>query len=165
MSISIEIGTEGVRIGGINRGKILKINTHDIKIGLMDGNVITVQRVDMREPDFDEGDEVDIYKDGKDYFLKRVGDLPAAATKTSRGVRKINKNLFVWLGAFLLGIVGGDRFMRGQTGMGFAKMFLWPFTLGIWFYVDLFIAVVKAYGTAYGRYKDISFDAQGKYTR
>lgn len=31
--------------------------------------------------------------------------------------KKINKHIFVWIGNFLVGHFGVDRFMRGQIGM------------------------------------------------
>ncbi|MBS9337055.1 TM2 domain-containing protein [Fructobacillus parabroussonetiae] len=58
----------------------------------------------------------------------------------------INKQLFVWVGAFALGGLGVDRFMRGQIGLGIAKLLFNWLTLGIWHLVDFIIAVTKAYG-------------------
>ena len=36
--------------------------------------------------------------------------------------KRFNKNLFVWVFAFLLGELGIDRFMRGQVGLGVLKL-------------------------------------------
>lgn len=77
--------------------------------------------------------------------------------------KSMNKHLFVWVGAFLFGGFGADRFMRGQVGMGIFKLLFNWVTLGIWSLVDWIIAVVKAYGGAYGNGEEIVFDASGHY--
>lgn len=77
----------------------------------------------------------------------------------------IDKNLHVWIFAFLLGGFGLDRFMRGQIGIGVAKLLLNWLTLGIWALVDWIIAMVKAYGSSYGQDRDFSFDQKGKYMK
>ncbi|MBS9335341.1 TM2 domain-containing protein [Fructobacillus sp. M1-10] len=59
----------------------------------------------------------------------------------------INKHVFVWVGAFALGGLGVDRFMRGQIAIGVLKLLFNWLTLGIWHLVDFIIAVVKAYST------------------
>ena len=57
--------------------------------------------------------------------------------------KTVNKHLFVWLGSFLFGGFGVDRFMRGQIGMGICKLlFNWA-TLGIWSFVDWIVALVR----------------------
>lgn len=81
------------------------------------------------------------------------------------GYKRVNKHLFVWLGAFLLGGFGVDRFMRGQVGLGLAKFFCNWLTLGIWGLVDWIIAAVKAYGEAFGTSEEIVFDPTGAYIR
>ncbi|MDP9806711.1 TM2 domain-containing membrane protein YozV [Trueperella bonasi] len=78
----------------------------------------------------------------------------------------MNKHLFVWLGAWFAGAFGVDRFMRGQVGMGLFKLLIGSWiTLGIWPLVDWIIAMVKAYGQAYGHGDDIVFAANGAYIR
>lgn len=80
-------------------------------------------------------------------------------------VKDINKNVYVWLYAFLLGGFGVDRFMRGQIGVGVAKLLLGWMTLGIWGFVDWVIAMVEAYGSShFGKAREIRF-INGKYAR
>ena len=80
-------------------------------------------------------------------------------------VKDINKNVYVWLYAFLLGGFGVDRFMRGQIGVGVAKLLLGWMTLGIWGVVDWVIAMVEAYGSShFGKAREIRF-INGKYAR
>ena len=69
---------------------------------------------------------------------------------------KINKHLFVWVGTFLFGGLGVDRFMRGQIGLGVVKLLFSWLTLGIWPLVDFIVAVVKAYASN-NRSDDLTF--------
>jgi|GEM_PF-20945 len=87
--------------------------------------------------------------------------------------KRINKHVFTWVGAFLFGEIGVDRFMRGQIGIGILKLILCGlcvtvaslvavFTLGIgtflipvfmapiyiWWFIDWIIALTKL-----GQYK------------
>lgn len=77
--------------------------------------------------------------------------------------KKINKHIFVWVGNFLVGHFGVDRFMRGQIGMGIFKLFCNWMTLGIWSLTDWIISIVKAYST-YNDTEDITF-VNGKYSK
>ena len=78
--------------------------------------------------------------------------------------KRYNKNLFVWVFAFLLGELGVDRFCRGQILFGVLKLI----TLGgcgIWMLVDWIIALSKAYGAnAFGPDEEIVF-IDGKYAK
>lgn len=76
-------------------------------------------------------------------------------------IKTINKHVFVWVGAFLFGGFGVDRFLRGQIGLGILKFLLNWLTLGIWSLIDWVIAIIKAYGNVPG--EDITF-INGKYT-
>ncbi len=70
--------------------------------------------------------------------------------------KKINKHIFVWVGTFLFGGVGVDRFMRGQVGLGILKI-VTVGGLGVWSFVDWIIALTKAYGGAFGQEDEIVF--------
>lgn len=74
-----------------------------------------------------------------------------------------NKHVFVWIGAFLFGGIGVDRFMRGQIGLGILKIITLS-AFGVWSLVDFIISLVKAYGGAFGNEEDIVF-INGKYAR
>jgi TM2 domain-containing membrane protein YozV len=56
--------------------------------------------------------------------------------------KRINKHIFTWVGTFLFGVIGVDRFMRGQIEEGIFKLV----TLGgcyIWALIDWIIALTK----------------------
>lgn len=59
--------------------------------------------------------------------------------------KTMNKHVFVWVGAFLFGLFGVDRFMRGQIGIGILKLVIEAGTFGLWALIDFLIAVKKAY--------------------
>ena len=81
------------------------------------------------------------------------------------GSKSINKHLFVWIGTFVLGNLGFDRFMRGQIGMGLCKLFFSWVTFGLWVLIDWLIAMSKAYGSAYKDVENITFDKNGNYIK
>jgi len=60
--------------------------------------------------------------------------------------KRINKHLYTWVGCFLFGYLGIDRFMRGQIGLGILKI---CDITGIWVIIDLIIALTKL-----GSYKE-----------
>ena len=146
--------------------EILKINDKEAKIGTDDGKVVTVPLKSINYDNPEEGDRVKIYKDGKEYFVTRDGSsLEGLLNTDAKGNRTINKHLFVWVAAFLLGYLGIDRFLRGQIATGVCKILFGWLTLWIWNLVDWLIALTKAYGSAYGNVEDITFDAEGNYTK
>lgn len=59
--------------------------------------------------------------------------------------KTVNKHLFVWVFAWLLGALGVDRFMRGQIGLGVLKLITCG-GCGVWALIDWIIAIMKAYG-------------------
>ena len=151
--------------------EILSINGAEVKIGEDDGKVVTTPLASLQFSNPKVGDKVDVYRDGKNFIVKRSDD---SSCGTTDGERSINKHVFVWIGTFLLGGIGVDRFMRGQVGLGILKLLLcstgwWFFLVGgfigsIWVLADFIIGVVKAYGGAYGDTENITFDENGNYT-
>lgn len=146
--------------------KIISIDGDEVKIGGNDGQVTTVNKTMVKYAGAKVGDEVEVYRDGEGYIVTTKGNASAQQTAdVPEGGRSFEKNIFVWVFAFLLGGWGVDRFVRGQIGTGVCKLLFGWCTLGIWGLVDWINAMVKAYGSAYGNSADLVFDAQGKYTR
>ncbi|MDC7224674.1 MAG: TM2 domain-containing protein [Spirochaetales bacterium] len=56
--------------------------------------------------------------------------------------KRIDKYVFTWVGTFLLGGLGVDRFMRGQVGLGIVKL-LFAGGFGVWALVDWIVALTK----------------------
>ena len=146
--------------------EILKINEKEVKIGTDDGKVVTVPIGSINYDDPEEGDKVKLFKDGKEYIVARASSTMDDIIGTdAKGNRRINKHVFVWVGTFLLGNIGLDRFLRGQIGVGICKILFGWLTLGIWYLVDWIIAMTKAYGSSYGNVEEITFDKNGNYTK
>jgi TM2 domain-containing membrane protein YozV len=145
--------------------EILKIEASNVKIGTDDGKVVTIPISSVAYPDPHEGDKVNLYQDDKNYIVKKANSGSGIYQESSNGSKKINKHLFVWVGNFLFGGLGVDRFLRGQVGLGICKLLFGWATLGIWALVDWIISLTKAYGSAYGNTEEITFDAKGNYTR
>lgn len=77
--------------------------------------------------------------------------------------KNINKHLFVWVGNFLFGGIGLDRFLRGQIGMGIFKLLCNWLTLGMWSLIDWIISLIKAY-SVYNDTENLTF-INGKYSK
>ena len=56
--------------------------------------------------------------------------------------KQIDKQVFTWVGTFLFGAIGVDRFMRGQVGLGILKIITIG-GFGIWSLFDWIIALTK----------------------
>lgn len=152
--------------------KILNINGSEVKIGEDDGGVVTVPLAALQFANPREGDEVEVYRDGKDFIIRKASSSDNACADGDG--KSINKHVFVWVGTFLFGSIGVDRFLRGQIGLGVFKLLLntlgWIIIVGgfagwIWSLVDWITALTKAYGSAYGSDENITFDANGQYTK
>lgn len=157
--------------------EILQINGAEVKIGQDDGKVITTPIATLQFANPQVGDKVEVFKDEDNYIIKKVGGTCASTAsdeETAEGVRTINKHVFVWIGTFMFGSFGVDRFMRGQVGLGILKLLL--NTIGIltvigvfigwiWDLVDWINALIKAYGGAYGADENFTFTSEGQYTK
>lgn len=144
--------------------EIIEVEQNYVLIGTSEG---AVERVPIMSVKYDypkKGDKVKLFKDGDSFVVSLYNE--AASNRTSQYIakeRSINKHIFVWLGTFVFGAIGVDRFMRGQVGLGIIKI-LTIGALGIWSLVDWIVAMVKAYGSAFGRDEEITF-INGKYGR
>lgn len=152
--------------------EILSINGADVKIGEEDGKVVTVPIAALQFANPQVGDKVDVFRDGDNFIVRKNAD---SCGTSAEGEKTINKHVFVWVGCFLFGYLGVDRFMRGQVGLGILKLVAntvgWITIVGgiagwIWTLVDWIIALTKAYGSAaYGHDENITFDENGSYTK
>lgn len=149
--------------------EILSIRGAEVKIGEEGGKVVTAPIASLQFANPQVGDQVDVYRDGKEFIIKRSGKAKTAAAE---GERSVNKHIFVWIGTFMFGGFGVDRFMRGQIGLGVFKLLLctigWVTVIGgfagwIWTLVDWIVALTKAYGGAYGTEENLTFDENGNY--
>ena len=64
--------------------------------------------------------------------------------------------------SFFCGIYGVDRFVRGQIALGVLKLATFG-GFGIWYLVDLMIALTKSYLGEYSEEDDLYFDRYGRY--
>lgn len=76
--------------------------------------------------------------------------------------RRCNKFVFTWVISFVLGLYGVDRFYRGQYLLGTLKLLTFG-GIGIWYAVDLGIAIFKSYAGGYRDMDDLLFDIYGQY--
>lgn len=146
--------------------RILAIENDKVKIGDDDHKVITVPISSIGYADPKVDDTVEIYKDGKNYIIKKAEPASDTFIKTNPdGSKVVNKHIFVWICTFVLGGFAVDRFIRGQISTGVCKIIFGIFTLGIWYLVDWIIALSKAYGSEYADTEFLTFDKEGNYTK
>jgi len=76
----------------------------------------------------------------------------------NKKVNRVNKQVYTWIGTFLFGIFGVNRFMRGQIITGIIKLITFGLG-GLWVLIDWIIALSKL-----GQYeKDFVFE-QGEWS-
>jgi TM2 domain-containing membrane protein YozV len=157
--------------------EIINLTEEDVVVGHSDGTLTTFPVVAINYPNPQVGDQVKLFTtDGKSIISKvnsPVANQPIGtpintlssgpSMNVNAKVVNVNKHLFVWLGAFLFGVFGVDRFMRGQIGVGICKLLFGWLTLGLWATIDWIIALVKAYST-FNDTEDLTF-INGKYAR
>lgn len=151
--------------------EILTISSAEVKIGEDDGKVVTVPIASLQFSNPQVGDRVNVFRDGDDFIVRRTETVTGVSED---GARTINKHVFVWVAAFMFGAFGIDHFLRGQTALGVFKLLLntfgWITIVGgfagwIWDIIDWINAMTKAYGSAYGRVENLTFDEDGNYTK
>ncbi len=87
----------------------------------------------------------------------------AQAPQYAPVIKTMDKNVFTWVGTFLFGAFGVDRFMRGQVGLGILKLITIG-GMGVWATIDFIVALTKVYGNAFSMEEDVTF-INGKYAR
>lgn len=154
--------------------EIINIADGEITVGKADGTAVKVPAANVKYANPTIGDKVKVFElDGQQIVSKDdavSSDFTDSINKVANSVNiinaketKMNKHIFVWIGAFLFGNIGVDRFMRGQIGVGICKLLFNWLTLGIWALVDWIIALTKVYGSTYNGTEDVTF-INGKYS-
>lgn len=155
--------------------QIIKIEGAEVYIGDDESGIVKAPIATVNYANPQVGDSVSIFQEGDTMIVARTGAVaPVQQTQHTQGnyagnssyvanEKRINKHVFVWVAAFLFGGIGVDRFLRGQVGMGILKIITGA-GCGIWYVVDLIIALAKAYGGAFGSEEEVVF-INGKYAR
>lgn len=146
--------------------KVLKIDGNTATIGMDNGEMKDFPIGSFQYANPLVGDEVEVYQNEADNVVTIVKHGNTATVQNSGYYAKeksMNKHIFVWIGTFLFGCIGVDRFMRGQIALGIIKL-LTVGCWGIWGLVDWIIALVKCYGSAFNADEEVTF-INGKYAR
>ena len=159
--------------------EIIGINGTKVSIGMDDGSIAEVPIAAVGYPDPRIGDEVKVYRNDDQVIVRKANNQQAATAlptdiPAGANVKKLNKHVFCWIGTFLVGSLGVDRFMRGQIGLGVFKLllctfgwvlFIVPGLVGsIWCLVDWIVTLTKVYGGAFNDSEDVVF-VNGEYAR
>ncbi len=146
--------------------KILKITETEITIETDDKKTLQFPLTCLGYPNAKEGDIVEVFGEGETTIIKLAGqqaqDAGQAADPKTK-TKTMNKHVFVWVGTFVFGGIGVDRFMRGQVGLGILKLITGG-GCGVWALIDFIIALVKVYGNSFGSEDEVTF-VKGKYAK
>lgn len=143
--------------------KIIKMEGDMVAIGTEAGEIINVPLTALNYENPQINDEVTVYQSDDAIIVSRGDDGQAAYISGYQPLeRTMNKHVFVWIGGFLFGYLGVDRFLRGQIGIGILKL-ITAGSFGIWWLIDFIIALVKAYGGSFPE-EEITF-IDGRYSR
>lgn len=169
--------------------QIIRIDETTVAIGTDDNRIVNVPKSTLGYDDPQVGDRVRIYKNEDTVIIVKDNDAQRAQAQPQQDTyhsydygnagrmyqsggqtrmytaneKRINKHIFVWVGNFLFGSLGIDRFMRGQIGLGILKL-LTGGGFGVWTLADWIISLTKVYGGSFSDEEDVVF-INGKYAR
>ena len=73
--------------------------------------------------------------------------------------KRVNKQIYTWVGCFLFGTCGVNRFLRGQVGLGILKIITIG-GMGVWNLIDWIVALTKL-----GEYEEDFVFVDGKWSK
>lgn len=142
--------------------KIIRINKDTIELGDADCNISVYPKTCVSYSKPQVGDTVSLYKsrdgDTENVVIAREGYSNEIVQSSGYYAKEksMNKHIFIWIGTFLFGSLGVDRFMRGQIALGIIKL-ITVGGCGIWSLVDFIIALVKCYENSFSGTDDVTF--------